>query len=510
MGPATAQADDDLFEQYEVVLGSAKRQTVLTGFLLGGAVADLAVVNIDENGDRHLRIYAFGDATWEPTLDAALRPEVLFVDLANIGGRDRLITYEPGRLNWFDPDSETEHALVEFAANYKAADQDGIPRVDISRDVNHDGRDDLVFPDLDGFWIWTQVGDGSFKDSVKLGPPEPFLDEIALHDKHSYGEVGITAQTLPWYLSRLHEMDYDRDGRSDLVFWNEDHFDVHIQDELGGFDPVAKTFAPRIPFDSDGAYSLIFGFSGESTFKLLSGFRKRSKQTVLHSFRDLNGDQFADLVTHTLEGRSVLKQRSLYEVHFGTPVPDGTEFARDASTAIRPQGRAGGLQPFGYSTLSLQDFDGDGQLDVMSGDVKLGLGRMIRVLLANSIAMDLYFFRCEDGLYPDKPQATRKIRPDFDRFGKPGPFFPAVLLGDVNGDGHADLLVGKSRKELQVFLGVSGPDLFTDQPQKVAVVLPDDERNTRLVDLDRDGKQDVLIHQRSDTEPHRVTMLMAR
>jgi len=72
--------------------------------------------------------------------------------------------------------------------------------------------------------------------------------------------------------------------------------------------------------------------------------------------------------------------------------------------------------------------------------------------------MDLYFLRSEDGLYPEKPQATRKIRPDFDRFGKPGPFFPAVLLGDVNGD----------------------------------------------------GKLDVLIHQRSDTEPHRVTMLMAR
>ena len=87
---AAAQLSGDLFEQYEVVIGSAERQTVLTGFLLGGAVADLAVVNIDENDDRRLRIYAFGDSTWVPLLGATLHPQVSFVDVANIDGRDRL------------------------------------------------------------------------------------------------------------------------------------------------------------------------------------------------------------------------------------------------------------------------------------------------------------------------------------------------------------------------------------------------------------------------------------
>ena len=53
------------FNQYDVVIGSAKRQTVLTGFLLGGAMAELAVVNINGNDDRRLRIYAFDDGAWE-------------------------------------------------------------------------------------------------------------------------------------------------------------------------------------------------------------------------------------------------------------------------------------------------------------------------------------------------------------------------------------------------------------------------------------------------------------
>ena len=45
----TSTASEFTFEEYEVVIGSAKRQTVLTGFLLGGDFAELAVVKIDEN-----------------------------------------------------------------------------------------------------------------------------------------------------------------------------------------------------------------------------------------------------------------------------------------------------------------------------------------------------------------------------------------------------------------------------------------------------------------------------
>ena len=82
--PAVPAHTEFTFDRYEIVTGVAKRQTVLTGFLLGGAIAEVAVVHIDENDSRHLRIYTFSNGTWTPKFDTTLCPEVVFVDVANI------------------------------------------------------------------------------------------------------------------------------------------------------------------------------------------------------------------------------------------------------------------------------------------------------------------------------------------------------------------------------------------------------------------------------------------
>ena len=491
------------FEQYEVVTGSAKRQTVLPGFLLGGAMAELVVLNIDENDDRRLRIYAFADGTWVPRLDATLRPEVSFVDVANIGGRDRLITYESGRLNWFDPDSAMERVLVEVATSYNATDEGQIPHVDITQDLNRDGRDDLVVPDVDGFWISIQMEGGAFADPVKIGPS---FEMVRIYEADGY-------RYNPWSQGRVHQMDYNGDGRSDLVFWNDDHFEVHHQDEHGLFAPVAETFTTDVAFDSDDLSSLAAP----------QGVRRRRKDhlltgdmtgRVLHSLTDMNGDGVADLVVFSLEGGSgrFLGQsgelggmHSTYEVHFGMPTADGgTVFAPDVGTAIQSDGI-----PYG---MEQHDFDHDGQVDMMFTIINVGnfkvIGMIIDAILTGSVSLDLDFYRMEGGVYPDKPSATRKINTYSGDSGEKTLYSP-MLIGDVNGDRRSDLLVGKDWKELHVFLGVPGPDLFSRRPQKVAVAMPNEEY-TWLVDLNKDGVQDVLMHHPSTTEPHRVTILIAR
>ena len=211
---------------------------------------------------------------------------------------------------------------------------------------------------------------------------------------------------------------------------------------------------------------------------------------------DLNGDGVADLVVFSLEIRSMWSARSTYEVHFGTPTPDGgTVFAPDVGTAIQSDGVPKGL--------GAHDFDHNGEVDMMFTTIKVGIFKIIRMIiggiLTHSVSLDLEFYRMEGGIYPDKPNATRKIKTDsLGKSGERAALLPSVLIGDVNGDGRSDLLVGRSRKELRVFLGVPGPDLFARRPQKVAVAMPKEEY-TRLVDLNKDGKQDILMHHPSTT-----------
>ena len=510
------------FEQYEVVTGSAKRQTVLTGFLLDGDFAELAVLYIDENDDHRLRIYTFEGKTWTPKLDATLHSEVLFVDVANIGGRDHLITYESGRLNWFDPESATERILVAVTSNFKPPRPGEIPHVDITRDVNGDGRDDLVVPDADGFWVFIQVSNGAFAEKVKIGPSTE-MDRIRGADGYRYD---------PWPQSRVHEIDYDRDGRTDLVFWNEDHFKVQLQDERGLFAPRAKTFMTDVAFDSDRLSLLATG---------------DMKGKVLHSLADLNGDGVADLVVFKLSGKNISDKRSIYEVHFGTPASDGgIVFGADVDIAFESDEKI-------QLGMAQHDFNHDGQIDLMITTIDLehldgSLWKSIKGFMGDDVGLGLEFYQMEEGHYPDTPNTTRGIALDgVPSHREPGwvpldivlrggthesrntqksyprAFNTTLRIGDVTGDGRSDLILADHPRIMAVFVGVPGPEIFAQQPQRVAIAAPNDEEYTWLVDLNKDGVQDILMHhpftlrdahgaQRKPpgTEPHRVRVLIAR
>lgn len=483
------------FDQHEIVTGTAKYQTVLTGFFLGGSIAELALVNINQKNDRLLRIYVFDNSNWVLKLNITLRPEILFVDVANINGHDRLIAYEHGRLYWIDPETATEHILVRATSNTPPPNE-GIPHVDITRDVNGDTHDDFVVPNSDGFWVFTQMDDGTFADPVKIGPP---TDVDILYRLDGYRHT-------PWDQSRIHQVDFNRDGQDDLMFWNGEHFEVYHQNADGLFASSAMTFTTDVAFDSDDL----------TTLAAPEGVRYRRKDhqplgnltgRVLHTVSDMNGDGVADLGVFSLKGGNLWHMHSSYEVHFGIPTQDGsTTFAPQISTSIASDGI-----PFG---LLQQDFDSDGQVDIaittINPNVFKAIGMIIDSLLTHSGSLAFEIYRMEEGTYPDKPNDVRKIRSRHPDKTATRTAFPPVLLADVSGDGCLDLLVGRSGKHLRIFKGDQGEELFSQRPKKIAVTMPTYEEYTWLANFNNDKKQDIIMYHTSESEPHRVTILISQ
>ena len=505
----TAHGADAAFTRHAFATGETK-ETVLAGAFLDHAQghASVALVGPHTATDGpSARILALADDGWAVAVEARLNPRTLFVDKAAIAGQERLVAYAHGRVSWLDPHTGTQHALVEVETRYRSGEHGPVPRLDIMRDLNGDALDDLLLPDTDGFWVATQSSGGTFSEPAKLGPPEPYLAATAVGEQRPYGADGITAGNLPWYQGRVYQADYNQDGRDDLVFWNENRFDVHFQSEDGQFATVATPFRAEVPFDTDGGYSLMFEYTDENLFGLLSGLRKKTQLTMLHALNDMNGDGVADLVTQGLEGRSLGNHRSTYRVYFGAATAEGIAFPPEPDAWVRPRGSAGALQAAGYSKATLRDFDGDGTVDMLFVDVVVGLGGMLRAMIGRSVALNAELYRMEGDDFPRKPFGKRRVRPRLYPVGE-GVFFPPVLVGDVHGDGHADLILGKGRDELRVYAGDDAAP-WAGKPQTVAVALPDDERNTLLVDFNADGKDDVLIYN-TRLAPHVLTTLIAQ
>ena len=268
---------------------------------------------------------------------------------------------------------------------------------------------------------------------------------------------------------------------------------------------------------------------------------------ALHSIADLNGDGVGDLVVYSLTGRRIARKASSFDVHFGMPTADGgTVFSSEIGVTFQSKKRI-------QLSMEQDDFDGDGQIDLMIttiGVEKLqgSLWKTLKGAMGDDIRLDLEFYRMKDGAFTNVPDTIRTVALDGAPSNKelgsidldialrgathekrkmqvvwPKAFNTNLLIGDVTGDGRSDLLIEFTFRGLGAFVGISGGELFAERSQQVPVMVPHDREYTWLVDLNRDGKQDIVMHhpfshrgihggrmQPPGTEPHRVTTLIAR
>ncbi len=262
-------------------------------------------------------------------------------------------------------------------------------------------------------------------------------------------------------LPKLATGDVDGDGRVDLVAATRHEIRVFLRHEDGSFDEAPSR---TLPLAFISARDHIRGTGG-----------------VACDFRDYDGDGRLDLLISHVEG-------SLNESHTTTHV-----FHNDAGHWNLAEPVAMFESDGSLASDRLVDVEGDGTLELLRIRMEFGLLELVELLLTSEIDAEFAIHRIVDGGFEKKPWLERSLGIPFslETFRAEG-FIPTIR-GDLDDDGHADLVTSGSGDEIEVYLGsASSPFSRRTARQKMSTAGVID-----FHDFDGDGLQDLLIY-----DPH--------
>jgi len=296
--------------------------------------------------------------------------------------------------------------------------------------VDPDWANALALGDVDGDGdLDLLIGNGKAEAE---GGSLPEQDRLYLND--GFGVFADATDRLPTYYDFTHAVgleDVDGDGDLDVLIGTVDFSFGGKQNRL---------------YVNDGA-----GFFSDAT----AGLPPQTDTTHAVALGDVDGDGDVD----ALVGNSGCNR--LY-------LNDGTGVFEDASSGLPPDADV-------TQGVALEDVDGDGDLDALiaNGDAELGSGYQNRLYLNDGGGV---FVAAQPGLPGDLDSSL------------------SVALGDVDGDDDSDLLVGNagsggSQNRLYLNDGNGG---FTDATAPPPTD-PDWTHAVALGDVDGDGDADALI-----------------
>jgi FG-GAP-like repeat/HYDIN/CFA65/VesB-like, Ig-like domain/FG-GAP repeat len=330
-------------------------------------------------------------------------------------------------------------------------------------DLNHDGKPDIV---LSGVWAMLGNGDGTFQNPI-LSVAE--ATPMVIADINGDGEADVVAITssgsAPVLLGNGSgsfmdvrtialatssdstnvglAADFNGDGKLDLAVAEQNYPNGQVSVELGKgngtfsqpivsaltSDATSTTLMLAADFNGDGKSDLLVEDNNGDGFQVLLGRGNGSFETPvdtplsysLLSFAtgDFNKDGKADLVVTTNSNSSAI---NIYLSN-----GDGT-FSPGMSYVVYPS-----------SYVAVADVNGDGNLDLIVVATGYGYGSNLLVFLGNG-----------DGTFKNP------------LFGPSDAYYSSPVIGDFNGDGKLDVVVGTSSHGI-AFMAGNGDGTFQTQ-----------------------------------------------
>ena len=480
-GKEPSEGKEPSYHISTIPTGNIRSQTVLTGFLDNPVSADLIIVTVSDTNQRRVGLYRMTDGKYpsQPVVEHALDSDVILMDVGRIGEHDGLVLFGRNKVWQFDPVTSRRKELISISSIYGATILGSVPKIDFLRDLNGDGLDDFIIPGFDGFQVFVQNKQGGFDGPVNIYAPPV---------------VEMSYNNLPWYQPRQSFLsDITLDNRQDLIFWVDDKFSVYSQTEDGHFNIEPIRIKPAVQFDYDGLERMSIAMQDED--------QSDSSARALLTISDLDGDNLSDLVTISISSKGVFKKTTTYEIHKGLPGGDVLQFSEVPDSVIESKGIQFEMQE--------QDFNGDGQTDLVISTVELGIGKILVALITGSIDIDLNFYQMKDGTYPEKPDLQREITATFS-LSSGEFFFPSVLIADVDNDGVSDLLIQHGADKLKIYLGGKDGQLFAKRSVDIDVSMPNEPDLIELADLNSDGRMDLVMRHQAVGGPRKVVVMVSK
>ncbi len=363
--------------------------------------------------------------------------------------------------------------LLATNSIFKLANPNSIIKWDFVADLNDDGVDELFVPKVSATSIYFREADSQKwqENRLSLRPESNTLG--TQWSRFSLGSQVVSSLFMPY----IFREDFNRDSRRDLLAVYKDSLLVFCQKENGTFETTCRQ-----------KINLHFGDPWKGAKIHRNRIGTKSLRKYLLKVIDLNDDGRIDLIASRISTeKSFISPENEILIYYGkqdTSNAGKIYFTDDPDQRIRPGGT--------HLVMDMVDLNKDGKLDLIIPVVKVGVRNIIRMMLTKSVEIqaETYLMRNE-GVYPRKPNFKNKIIVKFSYRG--GPTSPVYEIDDFNGDGFEDILTSAEQKKLVFFWGNKEKVLDSKVGAEFRISLPQDGELVSAMDLNNDGKCDVII-----------------
>jgi hypothetical protein len=334
---ACGAASGQDFDEFVINAGFRVEQEVLVADLYGDSRRQILIAGRDDAHEQHLAIYSL-DSIREPgakplvTLNPG--PDLIAYDVGRLGDDDALLFIEPGRVLRYSFEDGDFVEFIKIRSIYGQQRSGDINPIDFFRDIDGDGRDDLIVPDTAGYRIRLQKTDGS------LG------EELLLEES---SRMTVTGDVVSFESRPLFSGDVNFDGLADLGVWRGNTLRVYPQLPDHRYQSKPDIVQLGLGLLSEAEFRALEAAAGSVDQRGLS-------QKIIVSIEDHNGDNLPDILIESTMSMGVFDKRNTLSLHLGRRQDESLVYneAEDALLASE------GLQ-YGMVTT---DIDGDGLQEV--------------------------------------------------------------------------------------------------------------------------------------------------